>query len=171
MFDHGIHQPASLDPSFNLFERSFSRKLKEANFLITANNKATEEAQDVVESLSRLSPSILIGPSQGHYIPAFQSTTSPNAQATGEIESSYTHTTGDGEASYQYADTPDRRKVSQERNRLAAVKSRLKKKQEWSRLVDSERFLREENEFLRARIKQLEDIVNQLSARVGMRLE
>jgi chromosome segregation ATPase len=52
--------------------------------------------------------------------------------------------------------TSDRRRISQERNRLAAVKSRLKKKQEWYRLVESEQALRQENDILKRRIKELE---------------
>ena len=45
---------------------------------------------------------------------------------------------------------------SQEKNRLAAMKSRQRKKQEWERLVDAEKELLNENQKLRQRIVNLE---------------
>lgn len=54
-------------------------------------------------------------------------------------------------------DTLERRSRSQERNRLAAMKSRQRKKREWERLVQSETLLREENVQLKQEIARLRE--------------
>lgn len=149
MFDQRAHQHH--DPaSFNLFEQSFSKKLVETNLHINGGGDGpTQDTHDVVESLSRLSPSILIGPTEGNY-----TTTVPNFMP---LENSLLimHS-----PSKNITDPEERRRVSQERNRLAAVKSRLKKKQEWYRLLEAEQLLRHENEMLRYRIRELESILS-----------
>lgn len=54
-------------------------------------------------------------------------------------------------------DTLERRSRSQERNRLAAMKSRQRKKKEWERLVQSEALLREENTQLKQEVARLRE--------------
>lgn len=54
------------------------------------------------------------------------------------------------------ANSLEKQLKSQEKNRLAAMKSRQRKKQEWERLVDAEKELRNENQRLRQRIVSLE---------------
>lgn len=50
-----------------------------------------------------------------------------------------------------------RRARSQEKNRIAAMKSRQRKKKEWDRLIDAEKALRAENELLKQRNEYLEN--------------
>lgn len=150
MFDPRVKQ-APYDPaSFNLFEQSFSKKLIETNMFINDRESATQETKDVVESLSRLSPSILIGPSVGNYTTSPASSHSMPSQSTLMFMHSPKRTAQDPE---------ERKREIQERNRLAAVRSRLKKKQEWYRLLETEHLLRQENELLKCRIRDLESIV------------
>lgn len=54
------------------------------------------------------------------------------------------------------ASTLEKQMRFQEKNRIAAMKSRQRKKQEWERLQDSERSLTEENRSLKERIAVLE---------------
>lgn len=144
--------------SFNLFEQSFSKKLVETNMLINGGDAAAQETQDVVESLSRLSPSILIGPHVGNY-------TTSSLQPILPAQNNYLMMHSPTKLMLQsptklYMDPEEKRRVCQERNRLAAVKSRLKKKQEWYRLLETEQLLRQENEALRYRIRELELILS-----------
>jgi hypothetical protein len=138
------------DASYNLFEQSLSKKLIEANMLMGENEEVSEVTQDAIESLSRLSPSILIGPGQGNYVTSLQQ--GEAIQGSNLMNRDEMRCSENSEV--------ERRRISQERNRLAAIKSRLKKKQEWYRLLESERNLRAENEGLKQRVHQLEILLH-----------
>lgn len=62
------------------------------------------------------------------------------------------------------ANSLEKQLKSQEKNRLAAMKSRQRKKQEWERLVDAEKELLNENQRLRQRIVSLEAELDTLKA-------
>ena len=143
------------DPSsFNLFEQSFSKKLVESNSQPNggAEANATQDTQDVVESLSRLSPSILIGPNIGNY------TTSPQYILPAYSPLMMMHSPFKHEPQ-PVLDPEEKKRIVQERNRQAAVKSRLKKKHEWYRLLETQQLLQQENDLLKYRIQELESIL------------
>lgn len=56
-------------------------------------------------------------------------------------------------------ETIQKRKRVQENNRVAAIKSRNRKKQEWNRLLASEKNLQEENEELKNKIIKLQELL------------
>lgn len=62
-------------------------------------------------------------------------------------------------------ETLERRLRSQERNRIAAMRSRQRKKKEWERLIESEHLLRQENASLRNEIDGLQEEIRKLSKR------
>lgn len=57
----------------------------------------------------------------------------------------------------------ERRLRSQERNRIAAMKSRQRKKKEWERLMDSEAALARENTRLKEEVMRLRNEIQQLN--------
>lgn len=166
--------PSQADRKYNLFEQSFSKRLIETSTFIEEQS-LHEETKEAVESLSRLSPSILMGPVTANYSmmqerpvllhnDMFISIDSPGVYSDVNTVLGQ-HTSPITPAS----DTPDKRKVAQERNRRAAVRSRLKKKQEWSRLIEIETQLRAENDALRNRVHYLETAVLELQHLLGER--
>lgn len=62
--------------------------------------------------------------------------------------------------SFSGKESLERRSRSQERNRLAAMKSRQRKKKEWERLINSESLLREENTQLKQEVARLREQLN-----------
>ena len=58
---------------------------------------------------------------------------------------------------FNWSDMLDKRQRSQERNRLAAMKSRQRKKKEWERLLQVEASLMDENAKLKQELNRLQE--------------
>lgn len=153
MFD----QNRSNDSSYNLFEQSFSKKLIEANIFIEDNCSTEKAAQDAIESLSRLSPSILLG--HGGISYNIVNNVTVNSKFAQKNESPSCNSISNTDSPSQGT---DKKKSSQERNRLAAIKSRLKKKEEHMKLLEMLSALRAENDMLRQTVERYELILTEM---------
>lgn len=133
--------------SNDYFEKSFNEKLKEASSIINSSQDQDIDLGEI-KSLCRPPELILAEPQQGNYCASSPKCPDTAQRLLQQISSE--------QQSPIDIDDSSKRRIAQERNRISASKSRQKKKQEWVRLLESEKNLRIENEVLKQRISSLE---------------